>query len=339
MKKLSIKDFRGKSIELNFGSLTQMLGYDGEKKEYIIESLRKFFSKYKYDDSEDYYTNNVSIDDMEIGRNYFQTHYASNLSDIEDDLKNAKSTMLNEYLLKQINDFDLSNLVDQFNEYIDLIIEKINRGVSIESLDVVLSVKPYGIEDVIKNNLKISFEDHEQKNLNYISNYKKILCFLELIEKLNQINPKKRLIILNNIDRYIKQNEFLRIMELMELKSKENDFFYVVSSSIEGYCYLNPFILQTINVINDTTYSFPPMEIFRKYVENHYPYYKKIDTNDLLDKLKPVIHKIGSKENYLNIESQVILKILNESEKTINRGILIPNILELKYIQEKQKMV
>jgi hypothetical protein len=239
-------------------------------------------------------------------------------------------------LIKLIDDFDLSRKVDQFNEYIESIVVAINDSIRTDILNININPTYYGIEELIKSNLDVSVTDNNLDEFpEHIPNYKKIIFYIELIERLNQAVPKKRLIVLHNFDRYLTNIEFRQIFEKASKLCELNDFTFLITSSLEGYAYLDETFVNAINVVNEIIFNFPSIELLTKYIQSHYPYYKKIEHEELLQTLKPIIHKVGSSVDLLNIDSQVVLKLLNLSERIENSGIKIPNDIELDYIQKK----
>ena len=51
--------------------ITQLCGQNIPKKSYILESIRRYFSAYKYSEERNKWRNNVKIDDELVGRNFF----------------------------------------------------------------------------------------------------------------------------------------------------------------------------------------------------------------------------------------------------------------------------
>ncbi len=335
MKKLLLYNLSGNEVNLNFGSVTQLLGENGEEKEYIIKSLSKYFSNHKYAEYEEVQNYNIMINDDEIGRGYFKVDVFSNIDEIDKQMTTEKKAILSDYIINLVETFEINREVCSLNEHIEKIVTKFNENVQISSLNVEVDSIDYGIKELIKNHLQVKVYNEKYCNLEYISNINKIMCYLEILEKVNINSPQKRLIIFNNIDNYISVSEYVVLIKELGKISVQNDFYFILSTSKEGYACLDEELIKSINVVNDVIFNVPDIDIIREFVENNYPYYRQITNEEMLEMLSQIVHKIGKENKLINIDSQVTLKLINNQELKKTKGIKIPNKIELYYIQQE----
>ena len=62
--------------------VTQLCGQNVRKKNYIFESLRRYFGTFKYSESKNKWRDNVFIDNNQVGRKFFSVLSISNKIDI-----------------------------------------------------------------------------------------------------------------------------------------------------------------------------------------------------------------------------------------------------------------
>ena len=85
-------------------------GYYGA---YILESIRRYFSSYKYAEKENRWRDNVFIDGKNPGRKYFSIISISSKADLLRCINLSKQSLLVEYLKELLQDFDLQKQLEQ----------------------------------------------------------------------------------------------------------------------------------------------------------------------------------------------------------------------------------
>lgn len=96
-------------IEFELAKVTQLCGQNIRRKQFVINSLIKYFSNEKYTESEEQYRDNVYIDNEQVGRNYFKVIRISNIEDILKLIKVGKATLLSQYIKDRLAAFDCEN--------------------------------------------------------------------------------------------------------------------------------------------------------------------------------------------------------------------------------------
>ena len=86
--------------------VTQLCGQNIRKKTYIFESLRRYFSTFKYLEEKNKWRNNVKIDNEIVGRKYFSMISIKEASDIIQMIKWSKQSLMMEYVKNLIQRFD-----------------------------------------------------------------------------------------------------------------------------------------------------------------------------------------------------------------------------------------
>ena len=85
--------------------VTQLCGQNVCNKNYIFESLRRYFGTFKYSESKNKWRDNVFIDNNQVGRKFFSVLSISNKTDIIQMIKLTKQSLLMEYVKNIIQDF------------------------------------------------------------------------------------------------------------------------------------------------------------------------------------------------------------------------------------------
>ena len=68
--KIDVTEYE-KKYTFELKPITQLCGQNIPKKSYILESIRRYFSAYKYSEERNKWRNNVKIDDELVGRKFF----------------------------------------------------------------------------------------------------------------------------------------------------------------------------------------------------------------------------------------------------------------------------
>lgn len=333
--KLQFQEIDGSTIELNIGGVTQLFGRNGERKDKLIKTIAKYFSKYKYSEKELTDLNdNISpilIDDEVITRGYYKTMLINTIIDIEAELISNKNTLIYNYITNKIEKFEISNSINKLNTDIVFLLEEIRKEINISHILVNFDYEMFDIAKLLKTNTTINVSDESYCYIQNLKNINKIMGFLDLLiyEKYSNM-----LIIINNIDTYITKEEYRDIIKKMiEINSKK-DISFIVSTSKVGYNYIDEKNIENINIVNDFIYTFPNIEVVTKYINNNYPYDKVFHSEDIIKMLEEIIHHIGEETKLIEIQSNILLKLINSSEDILTDGIKRPNDLELNYIQK-----
>ncbi len=82
---------------------------------------------------------------------------------------------------------------------------------------------------------------------------------------------------------------------------------------MQGYLYYSNESIENVNVVNDEIFSFDGDEHLKKFINENYPISFSFSNNDLANILCSIIQYIGMNESAIPLESQIILKMINDS--------------------------
>jgi len=171
----------------------------------------------------------------------------------------------------------------------------------------------YAESDVWEMVQKSSVVGNEQTSLEDKNNFDLLTIFLNLVESVMGLNPRKMLIIVENIDHLILPKEYDEILERMIQIGEKYDIYFVLSTSLEGYVCCDRKLCSGITVLGEVDFQMPEFEDIETYVENNYPCNKKISEEQLQTDLQKIIQKIGQGGYLYTVEENVICKLINQT--------------------------
>lgn len=298
-----------KIYEINMLGLTQLCGENILKKDFIIKSLCKHFSSEKYADYEERYQDNIIIDGEKIGRKYFATYRIRERNDILNCLKLIKNGLLTKYISGVLNEFECQKELEIIAEHLDKLYIKLNNSALRNIPNIELGYEINDIFDIIQSS---SVNTYSEKSIMGLENYKLFDTFTGLISQLQEKNPEKVLIIIENIDHMLNYNEYMDFCEKIKELCSKYDIWCVVTMSISGFVYMDYEYITGINVVNDMIYIMPETELLVEFIKNNYPCRLK-DTEGIIASIKSIIHEIGKEGYVLDIKGKVILKMINSA--------------------------
>lgn len=315
------------TYELAFSPIMQLLGHDNHQKRKIINCIANFFSK-----SKECLENSLSIaiDEEEVGCKYFKVIRISDLHDLDNAIALTKGSVLYDYVLSKLNDFDFSEYHIAMEDLLSLVIDTFNKT-STESMGVELDLKDYPISSLIKSHLVFSGDEMEI--------YKKYILLMNLLREVNSMNPTKWLVIFDNIENYLSKKEYEIFIDLATKHSNEFDIWFIFSLKNSNYTYLNESLMAGVSICNSEVVLLPPLHVLKQFIESNYPYKKEFESEELLKVIQPILGDIGKEMNLLTLDSQVTLKILNQHFGISSKPLETPNKLALEYMHMPAKMV
>lgn len=297
--------------EIDVRNITQICGHNIRKKDFIKNSIEKYFSSSKYSDYERNMIENISINGEKVGRQYFSVHSFSTRIDLINEIKITKTSLLLKYLQLKCQEFDFQQDILEIDNIIDSIVNNMNSILNerIGKLEL-----DYEIVDVFKMLSDCSIDLLNGNSIYEVSNLELIEMVINLIKELNVYDPKQRLLIFNNIDHLLDEKEYEKVLKKVKNESKKMDIYALFFISIEGYGVVEGDYLEGINVINDEIFSVPSIERLENFIKKHYPIYIENEKMDEIKRyIKLCIHKFGKKDCFCSVKSDVILKMVNES--------------------------
>lgn len=326
--KIDVSEYE-KKYTFELESVTQLCGQNIVKKTYIIESLKRYFSTYKYREEQNKWRNNVRVDNEIIGRKFFSLITVNGISEILSMIGWSKQSLMMEYVKQLIQTINCQKHLNIINNEIEDIFQIMNEDIS-QLGEIELS---YAMSDVWDMVQKSHITGYNETTLEDKSNYELLLIFLNLIEEILKVNPKKMLVIIENVDHLISRKEYKEILKKLQKIGLNYDIYFVVSTSLDGYVVCDPILCHGISIFGDIDFQMPELDEVLNYIHYNYPYNKKLTEEQLQNDLEGIIHKIGQKEFLYSMEENVICKLINQSLMISEKWEDTPNVLEISFLE------
>ena len=312
---------------VNIEKLTQLCGFDIIKKDYIIDSIYKHFSLYKYNEYEENMIDNVLINGEKASRSDYICFYIDRREDLISQFKLTKQSILSKIINTKLQLYNFNNEINELSIAINNLYEKMNNLLPFENIKF-----SYDIENIseIGNEMKIVSIDEE--DVSSISNYELLISFLKILGDYNQSFNVKTILVVKNIDHLINKEEYLKIVDYISEEFKNKDIIVISTISLPNYAIINKETVLGLNVINDIIFQFPEVEIIESFINNYYPINMNCSFVDIEEYLKRIVHYIGSNAVKYGLKWQVLLKMFNNSLKIDVDNEIMCSEIEKKYI-------
>lgn len=289
--------------------VTQLCGQNVCNKNYIFESLRRYFGTFKYSESKNKWRDNVFIDNNQVGRKFFSVLSISNKTDIIQMIKLTKQSLLMEYVKNIIQDFDWQLHLRNLSEEIEIMFQIINDQVN-KVGDIELSYSMSDVWDMVQKSEVSGIDDTE---LSDKSNAELILILLNIVDNVLKNNPKKTLILFENSDHLVSLEEYIEIIHAAATISKKYDLYFMFSSSLNKYVCCDIDFLEGISVFGDVHFQMPEYNRLYLFLKENYPYEKEFSNEHVQEIICNIIQNIGQ-SNFLNtVEENVVCKLINQT--------------------------
>lgn len=290
--------------------ITQICGTDMIKKKFIINSMVKHFSASKYMSYEDVYVDNVFVEGKPVGRKYFDIHYIKDREDIINLLRISKNSKMLKYVGELLTEYEFQKELESIEQTVDAMYQRINENMCASFGNLILDYEVQRLWEMVQSS---QIRDKNGREIEELSNYELLSELIKLLGELQEHEPQKQLVIFENIDHFLKVEEYKEIYELMRQKASQFDLWFLLTISIEGYVIFEEEYIEGINVINDIVYVLPQMLKLKEFVEVRYPCYKQFEMAVLDEWMGKIVHKIGKSNVETDLRSNVLLKLINES--------------------------
>jgi len=295
--------------DINIEAFTQLLGQNMIVKSNIIDSISKHFSSYKYLEYEEKYMNNVLLDSELPGRKMFEVIRVSNIEDIISLIKNGKNSIYIKCMKEVLAGYDCSDKIQKIDELLIMLFSEINRNMNIgEEIEL-----QYEMSDIFDMVQRTDVVTKEGLNIHSVNNYNIVECFLKIINKEQELLPDKRLIIFENIDHYLKRDEYESFCKQCIKIAYTSNTYFIVSSSLDGFVYCDDELLEGINIINDDIFTMSSFEKLLEFIKYNYPCEKEWNSERIYRIITSIAQNICYKNSIIDIDSQVILNLINKS--------------------------
>lgn len=296
--------------EIDLEQITQLCGSDFTKKDYIITSLEKYFSNSKYASYEERYMDNVVINNENVGRKYFDCMVIRCRNDLIGTIKLSKTSIMMRYIKGQINNFEYQIELEEIADKLEKIYCNLNNQVLGNISNIELQYKPEDILAFVSNSV---IYGTDERNVEELSNYELMETYINLINELQNLEPNRMMIIIDNIDHLLKYDEYEIIYRKIKEICKKRDIWFILSSSIDRYVVIDEEYIKGINIVNNIIFNLPEMEHIHEFILNNYPCNIEFDNEELCKILRNIIQYIGNSDYEIKIRSNVLLKLINES--------------------------
>lgn len=301
---------REEIFELNFLPVTQLCGKDIIKKTFIIDSLEKHFSTSKYMDYEEFMMDNILVDDEAAGRKYFDVIVIRSRKELINQLKMTKTSRVKKHIDRILTEYCCQVEMEKIEQILNTIFEEINLRFLNGNSDLRIGYKEDNLLDMIQCS-EISFVDG--RVLEELSNVELLDNYLKLIAEEQHEEGKKTMLIFENIDNFLYREEYLRFMDDLAADVVKSDLWCVVSTSLEGYVFLDKQYFTGINCVNDIIYTMADYAEVKEYVEFNYPVNKSFSDEEFKLGIETVIHNIGVDKHEYDLRGYIMEKLINTS--------------------------
>ncbi|MBR1861485.1 MAG: hypothetical protein IJ796_06470 [Lachnospiraceae bacterium] len=321
--------YNNQHINVSLGSISQWCGYNIKTKEFIITSLEKHFSSYKYQEYEDTLINNVSIDGEHIGRKYCRLIRIKDKESLLQSIKNSKIGILSSLIRNKISSFNFQKELEIIDNSLLRIYGLINTEVMEFLGKIELDYDREDILSIVSNSEYVTRDGQVVDALNYDE---LLVIFLNTLRELQNKDPEKYIIIFENIDHYIEAECYKSIVKKSEEIAGISDTYFIFSTSIRGYALVDEEKCEYITVFNDLVYSMPDYAHLYEFVNSNYPCSKHWGDEVLKEIIAECVHDVGKIGNIGSIDGFVVRKMINSTLSINNVMKNVGNSIELKYL-------
>lgn len=290
--------------------ITQLCGQNILRKNIVINSFCKYFSSEKYAEYEQNYIDNTYLNGENVGRRYFKVIRISSRSQLLNALNIGKTSLLNTYIKKLVNDFDCQNKLEKIDELLSQIYIELNNELKQSIGKIELDYNVSELWDIIqKADLKMTNGEY----LESVSSIELLNVFINVLVGILEDEPVKSVIVFDNIDHLIALKEYRQFVSKCSEISDRFDIYFIFLTSLDGYVYIDEDNLEGITVFNQEVFTFPSVDKLTYFTKNNYPFNRTFDDNELMEILTKIVQKIGKKNYILENEEMVICKMINDS--------------------------
>lgn len=250
------------------------------------------------------------------------------LDDISMIVMDNLSSMLSARLLCQLSEQGIGLMFminDELEKIFQMLNEEINQLGNIELI--------YTMSDVWDMVQKSSVTGNNETLLEDKGNYELLVIFLNLIEQVMNANPKKVLVIIENIDHLISRKEYMDILEKLQNIGMRYDIYFILSTSMDGYARCDKALCSGISIWGNIDFQMPEFDKLIMYIQENYPYNKKLSEKQLQDDLVKIIHRIGQKDFLCSVEENVVCKLINQSMMLYEKWKDVENAAEIAFLK------
>lgn len=326
--KIEVSEYE-KKYTFELAPVTQLCGQNIKKKTYVLESIRRYFSTYRYREEKNKWRDNVKIDDEILGRKFLTVITVKDISEVLQMIMCSKKSLMLEYVKQLLQKFDLQMHMRTISEELEKIFQVLNEDMY-QLGKVELSYEMSDVWDMIQ---KSNIIGTDQMMLDDKENDELLMIFLNLLEEIMKFDPKKMIIIIENIDHLISKKQYGDILEKMQNMGKKYDLYFIVSTSLDGYVKCTDELCSGITVFGEVDFQMPEFEEIVNYIHDYYPCNKKLSPERIEKDLIKIIQKIGQNHFLYGVEENVICKLINQTLMLHEKWENIENQPEIAFLK------
>lgn len=316
-------------MEIELGEITQLCGTNLNKKRFIIDSIYKYFSGHRYTEYEKNFVENVKIDNSQIGRKYFDVIRIKSIDDLINELKISKTSAVMQWINFQLEKIEYKFELEKVEEALDGIYDNLNDVLVYNNIGIKFN---YEIKSMLEILQKSYVMPEQGEFLETKTGYELLKIYLKLLLELQRLMPQQKLIILENIDHIVSIDEYNKVIQIIKGIIVNGNMRFILTTSLDGYVSVDKEILSGINVINDEIFSFPEYEYLYKFILDNYPCHYIPSDDEVLEKIRWSIQKIGNNIAKLDFKSEIYLKLINKTLGIESNGYQRINQMEISFI-------
>ena len=324
---ISVKDVIS-SYDICVEQITQICGQNVPVKNYIINSLCKYFSADKYFEYEEKMIDNILIYGENPGRKMWECMRVSSIEDIIMFMQLGRKSIVNKVIKECLANFDNQAGLEEIDNILISIFDRINK----ELLGSERIELQYEAEDILSVVCNTSVKTKDGKDIHELTYEELFNEFIDMLGKLQIKMPDKRMIVFENVDHYLTVNQYVGLVKKCENIAYGNNIWFVFATSLDDYLYCSEKYMESINIVNDEIFSIGNIEKMVEYIGSSYPINKKFDNENIIELLPRIIQQIGKKDAINDLENQVVLKLINDSMGVHNKWRKVPKDAEIKYL-------
>ena len=326
--KIEISEYE-KKYSFNLEKITQLCGQNVMKKTYIFESIRRYFSTYKYREEQNKWRENIKVDGEAVGRKFFEILSVSSMEDVLMTIKWSKQSLMMDYVKQLTQRFEWQTHMRVINEELEKMFQMMNLEINhLGKLELVFAMS--NVWDILQKSEVVGIE---QKILEEQDNYELLMIFMNLIEEVLKCNPRKMLVLIENLDHLVTREEYMCVLNKLNEITRKFDVYFVLSTSIDGYVKYDKELCSGIKIFGDVDFQMPEFDKIAEFINERYPYHKVLADEQIFNDLRMVTQKIGQSDFLYSVEESVVCKMVNKTLMLYDKWEKEEKALEIAFLK------
>ena len=299
---------KNKHYEFDLRNINQFLGMNFRAKKFIVDSIVKHFSSYKYKEYEEEYIENVTIDGEVRGRKEYSVIYVRDRSSLIDYLRFGKLSMLQDLIKKMIEGISCQMEMNVIDGALTEIYKNINDKLKKVASNIQIDYEYEKILDMVSTS---EVETSDGEDIEKLSNFELLISLINIVKKLNEDKNEKYMFIVENIDHIITRVEYNDV--IIKMRTITTSIYSIFTISTNDYVAVADDLMDGIVVMNNVFFKVPEMDEMNKFVEDNYPLNKEFEKEELCSILKRILNEVGIDNYKMDYKDIIVRKMINNS--------------------------